>query len=208
MLCDAGAGPVKHGTGATVGRPTPGMTTSPVLRRDEELSDWHSHGSTSEPACPLADTALPSAAGRRRRWRPVPPCYSGLNRTFATLSSELQYRESADSTPRPSTAFSAAEQGLVQLRSARRLPGVGGVSIRKPVTDRIVLFGAVGYNWRNASSNVFNVREVSLRGNLNYALARRHTFYLGLEYRDGDVQTTDSPSRRSCHPKRRCRRRV
>jgi hypothetical protein len=119
--------------------------------------------------------------------------YAGLNRAFVTLSGELQYRESGQYTA-PIYAIFLRQSGDwydSDLRDGYR--GSAGVSIRKPLTDRILVFGAAGYNWRNASSNVFNVREVSLRGNLDYALAQRHTFYLGLEYKDGDTVTTTPP---------------
>ncbi len=116
--------------------------------------------------------------------------YSGLNRTTADFQAELQYRSSGQYTTPIYGLYlrQAVDWYNSDLRDGYRTSV--GVSVRKPVTDRIVLFGAVGYNWRNAESTVFDTREVSVRGNLDYALARRHTVYLGLEYRDGDVQTT------------------
>jgi opacity protein-like surface antigen len=119
--------------------------------------------------------------------------YSGLNRTFLNFNGELQYRGSGQ--------YSAPTYGLYirqavdwynsDLRDGYRAGA--GVSIRKPVTDRIHLFGAAGYNWRNANSTVFHGREWTLRGDLDYTLAQRHTLYLGLEYKDGDTVTTSTP---------------
>ena len=119
--------------------------------------------------------------------------YSGLNRTVAEFQGELQYRSSGQYTTPIYGLYlrQAVDWYNSDLRDGYRTSI--GVSVRKPVTDRIALFGAVGYNWRNADSDVFDTREVSVRGNVDYALARRHTLYLGLEYRDGDVQTTSIP---------------
>jgi hypothetical protein len=160
--------------------------------RDEKLSDGIARLNVGAglpvTLTPHTRLLLDAAAGGDLYHR-----YAGLNRAFVTLSGELQYRESGQYAA-PTYAIFLRQSGdwyNSDLRDGYR--GSAGVSIRKPLTDRIVVFGAAGYNWRNASSNVFNVREVSLRGNLDYALAQRHTFYLGLEYKDGDTVTTAPP---------------
>jgi hypothetical protein len=119
--------------------------------------------------------------------------YSGLNRTIAEVRAELQYRPSG-AYAAPTVALFIKQSGdwyASTLRDGWR--GNAGLSVRKPLTDRIVVMGEAGYQWRNASSNVFDTREATLRAGLDYALARQHTLYLNLEYRDGDAITSSPP---------------
>ena len=121
--------------------------------------------------------------------------YTGLNHGFGTLKGELQYRSSGRYTaPIWAIFFSQNADSYVNsdLRDGYRASA--GVSVRKPVTDRISLFGALAYNQGDARSTVFDTKDVSLRGNVDYALAPRHTVYLGLEYRQGDSVSTGLPS--------------
>ena len=62
------------------------------------------------------------------------------------------------------------------------------------MTDRINLFGALGYNGRSANSVVFQTADTSLRMNLDYALRSHGTLYLSAEYRDGDIVSTGRSS--------------
>lgn len=115
----------------------------------------------------------------------------GLDRTFGDIQAELQYRRSG--------WFDAPIWGLFlrggvdrfgnsELRDGYRTSA--GVTFRQPATDRIFLFGALAYNQRDGRSKVFDTKDVSLRGNIDYALARRQTLYLGLEARSGDIVST------------------
>ena len=69
-----------------------------------------------------------------------------------------------------------------------------GVSVRKPITDRIDLFGALSHNERYAKSSVFNNRFNAARVNVDYTLSPTETIYLGGEYRRGQVVSTGLPS--------------
>ena len=116
--------------------------------------------------------------------------YFGLDRLYANFQGELQYRKSGQ--------FSAPIWGVFvrhgedwydsDLRDGYRTSA--GLSVRKPVTDKLFFFGALGYNQRDGRSKVFDTKEVSLRANLDYSLSRRQTLYFGLEGRDGDLVST------------------
>ena len=119
---------------------------------------------------------------------------NGLSKLVASVEGEYQYRDSAD--------FDAITYGLMGRLSAEQFESdmrdgfrlVAGVNLRQSWTDRINAFGALTYNRRFARSDVFNTREVSVRGNLDYALGANKTLYLGAEMRWGDIVSTGRPS--------------
>jgi hypothetical protein len=120
--------------------------------------------------------------------------YEGLDRGFVEVQGELQYRASGD--------FTAPIYGLVlrqaedwydtTLRDGYRT--TIGLTLRKPATDRLFLFGSVGYNRRDGKSVVFDNEDYFVRGTLDYSLGRRGTLYVGAEYRYGDSVSTGLPS--------------
>jgi hypothetical protein len=65
-----------------------------------------------------------------------------------------------------------------------------GANMRQSLTDRIHLFAALAANSRNAESAVFDGRDYAGRFNLDYAVDREGTLYLGGEYRRGDTVTS------------------
>ena len=120
--------------------------------------------------------------------------YSGLDRLYANIQGELQYRKSGQ--------FSEPIWGIFvrqgedwydsSLRDGYRTSA--GFSVRKPLTDKLFFFSALAYNQRDGRSKVFDTKEVSLKANLDYSLSRRQTLYFGLEGRDGDIVSTASPN--------------
>jgi hypothetical protein len=120
--------------------------------------------------------------------------YHGLNQATESAQGELQYRGSADFGAPTYGVFlrTFADQYESGLRSGSRYSA--GVSARLPVTDRIQVFGAVAHNQRYGNSAVFNIMDNSARINLDYALSRRGTMYLGAEMRNGDIVSTGQPS--------------
>jgi hypothetical protein len=66
--------------------------------------------------------------------------------------------------------------------------------VRKPVTDRISLFGALSRNMRHGNSDVFNTQDNAVRVNLDYAMSANGTLYIGSEYRHGDIVSSGKPS--------------
>jgi hypothetical protein len=116
--------------------------------------------------------------------------FHGLNRGFANIQGELQYRSSGAFGEPIWGIFARQGQDWYDstLRDGYRFSG--GLSLRKPVTDRIFFFSALAYNQRDGHSTVFDTRDVSLRANVDYSLAGKQTLYFGLEARDGDIVST------------------
>jgi hypothetical protein len=116
--------------------------------------------------------------------------YDGLTHSFIGLQGELQYRASSGFGAPIWSAFLRGETDWYRSSLRDGYNASAGVSVRKPWTDRILLFGAAAYNWRDGRSAVFDTRDWSLRGNLDYSTTGQQTAYLGLEYRDGDAVST------------------
>lgn len=120
--------------------------------------------------------------------------YSGLSRTYIGAQAEFQYRASGEFLAPTFAVFgrTTSENHDSNLRDGYRHSV--GVTVRKPVTDRIHLFGSLAHNIRDAKSTVFDTKDTSARLNLDYSLTRNGTLYLGGEYRRGDVVSTGPAS--------------
>jgi uncharacterized protein YhjY with autotransporter beta-barrel domain len=120
--------------------------------------------------------------------------YEGLSRLFGGVLGEFQYRTSGDYSAPTFAVFARAtgEQFESYLRDGYRY--AIGVSARKPLTDRITLFGAITHNERVAQSAVFTGRDNSVRFNVDYAATPTSTLYLTGEYRRGDTVSSGLPS--------------
>lgn len=120
--------------------------------------------------------------------------YRGLDHVTLGGQAEFQYRPSGDFTAPVYGVFAklATDQYNSKLRDGYRMSG--GVDIRKPVTDRINLFGALAYNVRKSSSKVFDTKDVSVRGNVDYMVTPESTLYFTGEFRHGDIVSTGSSS--------------
>lgn len=122
--------------------------------------------------------------------------FSGLDRISLGVQGEFQYRTSAEFFAPTFGLFGRAslDEYRSGLRSGQRYSV--GVNLRQSLTDRIDLFTALARNWRNAESTVFDVRDSTLRFNLDYSLGRDGALYVGGEYRRGDTVTSapDSPA--------------
>jgi hypothetical protein len=120
--------------------------------------------------------------------------YTGLSRYFYGIQGEFQYRASGEFGSPIFGAFvrGSKDQYESDLRDGYRYSA--GLTVRKPVTDRIHLFGNLAYNVRDGKSTVFDTKDWSTRLNLDYALTRSGSVYLGGEYRRGDVVSTAIPS--------------
>lgn len=120
--------------------------------------------------------------------------YQGLSDNYLGAQGEFQYRVSGTFG---SPTFGLYGRGWIEnyeskLRDSSRY--VAGVSARKPLTDKIEMFGAVQYEYRDGNSTVFDTQTVSVRAHLDYQPTRRNSLYLGVEYRDGDFVSTALPS--------------
>ncbi|MDB5761252.1 MAG: hypothetical protein JWQ21_247 [Herminiimonas sp.] len=120
--------------------------------------------------------------------------YTGLGRIYAGGEAELQYRTAGEFGAPTFGLFGNAtvEEYESDLRDGYRLSA--GVSARKPVTDRISLFGALAKNVRNGRSAVFDTSDYSARLNLDYALVPKGTLYFTGEYRKGDIVSSGTHS--------------
>lgn len=120
--------------------------------------------------------------------------YTGLSHYYLGAQGEFQYRPSGSFyAPTFATgARFAAEEYQSEVRDSYR--GSVWVSMRKPVTNKLQLFSALNYNWRDGKSVVFDNSDIALRVNADLAISRRNTVYLGIEYRDGDIVSTGRPS--------------
>ena len=116
--------------------------------------------------------------------------YSGLSHVHLGVQGNLQYRTSAGFYA-PTFTFavrSATEEYQSEVRDGYR--SSVAVSVRKPVTDKLQLAGALAYNRRDAKSEVFDNNDVSVRLSADFAATSRDAIYLGLEYREGDIVST------------------
>jgi hypothetical protein len=120
--------------------------------------------------------------------------HDGLTHSFIGFQGELQYRRSSEFGAPIWSAFVREETDWYRSSLRDGYNASAGVSVRKPWTDRILLFGAAAYNWRDGRSVVFDTQDWSLRGNLDYSVTGQQTAYLGLEYRDGDAISTAPPT--------------
>ena len=116
--------------------------------------------------------------------------YRGLDRYYANVQGELQYRNSGQFSEPIWAIFARQGEDWYESNLRDGFRTSAGVSVRKPVTDRIFFFSALAYNQRDGRSAVFDTKEVSLRANIDYLLSRRQTLYFGLEGRDGDIVST------------------
>lgn len=120
--------------------------------------------------------------------------HNGLSHAFYGVQGEFQFRTSADFSAPTYSAFlrTGGDQYESTLRDGYRHSA--GVTVLKPLTDRVQLFGAAAYNVRDGKSTVFDTKDWSVRGNLDYALARNGTLYLGYEFHRGDVVSSAKPT--------------
>ena len=118
--------------------------------------------------------------------------YSGLGRVFGGVQGEFMYRASGEFSAATWSIFGRAfvDQYQSALRDGSRFSA--GLSARKSVTDRITLFGAVAKNVRNSKSSVFDIKDTSLRMNVDYALGAYGTLYVSAEQRRGDIAFSGS----------------
>jgi len=120
--------------------------------------------------------------------------YDGLSNVLYGLHGTWQFRPSG-SYGAPTWSLFARAAGQ-QFESSLRdgYQSSLGASIRKPLTDRIQVAGSAAYNVRNATSAVFDLRDWTVRLNLDYSLFGRDTLYLGGAYQRGDAVSTNRQS--------------
>ena len=116
--------------------------------------------------------------------------YTGLSNNFIGAQGDFFFRSSGEFAAATYGAFArtAKEEYESTLRDGYR--HAFGLTVQKPVTDRIQLSGALTRNISDGKSTVFDARNTSLRGNADWSLGRWDTVYLGADYRRGDAVST------------------
>ena len=116
--------------------------------------------------------------------------YKGLGHISGGGEGEFMYRTSADFDASTFGIFARFTDDAYEstLRDGTR--SSAGLTMRKPLTDRISFFAAVAGNERRANTEVFNTKDVSARTNFDYEISMGQTFYLTGEYRKGDIVST------------------
>jgi hypothetical protein len=111
---------------------------------------------------------------------------TGLSNNFYGAQGDFLFRTSGEFAAPTYSAFvrAAKEEYESNLRDGYR--SAYGVTVLKPLTDRVVLSAALTYNTTDGRSTVFDTHNVGLRGNFDWSLGRWSTVYLGAEYRRGD----------------------
>jgi hypothetical protein len=120
--------------------------------------------------------------------------YTGLSNNFIGTQGDFFFRSSGEFGAATYGAFvrMAKEEYESTLRDGYR--HAFGLTVLKPMTDRIQLSGALTRNISDGKSTVFDARNTSLRGNADWSLGRWDSVYLGAEYRRGDSVSTVSRS--------------
>jgi len=125
--------------------------------------------------------------------------FNGLSRNFVGAQGDFQYRGSGEYGRATYSAFARAQAEDYESRLRDGYRYALGLTVLKPLTDKIQLFGALTENITDGTSTVFDTKNTSLRGNLDWSLSNWNVIYLGAEYRHGDSVTTVC---RTCDPTR------
>jgi len=123
--------------------------------------------------------------------------YDGLSHNFFGAQGDVQFRSSGEFGAATYSAFlrTQAEYYQSTLRDGYR--HAYGVTVLKPLTDRVTFLGALQQNIIDGKSTVFDTQSTSLRASFDWTLGTSNTVYAGAEYRKGDFVSTDC---RACDP--------
>src|SRR5260221_4296818 len=116
--------------------------------------------------------------------------YTGLSNNFIGTQGDFFFRTSGEFGAPTYGAFArtAKEEYESTLRDGYR--HALGVTVPKPVTDRIQLFGGITRNISDGKSRGFDAKNTSLRGNADWSLGRWDTVYLRVDYQSCDSVCT------------------
>jgi len=123
--------------------------------------------------------------------------YDGLSHNFFGAQADFQFRSSGEFGAATYSAFvrTQAEYFQSTLRDGYR--HAFGVTVLKPLTDRVNFLAALQQNIIDGKSSVFDTQNTALRANLDWTVGTWNTFYAGAEYRKGDFVSTNC---RTCDP--------
>jgi hypothetical protein len=116
--------------------------------------------------------------------------YDGLSHNFFGAQGDVQFRSSGEFGAATYSAFfrTQAEYYQSTLRDGYR--HAYGVTVLKPLTDRVTFLGALQQNIIDGKSTVFDTQTTALRANFDWTLGTSNTVYAGAEYRKGDFVST------------------
>jgi hypothetical protein len=117
--------------------------------------------------------------------------YDGLSHNFFGAQADFQFRSSGEFGAATYSAFvrTQAEYYKSDLRDGYR--HAYGVTVLKPLTDRVTFLGALQQNITDGKSSVFDTQNTALRANFDWTVGTWNTFYAGAEYRKGDFVSTN-----------------
>lgn len=123
--------------------------------------------------------------------------YDGLSHNFFGAQADYQFRSSGEFGAATYSVFvrTQAEYYKSDLRDGYR--HAYGVTVLKPLTDRVTFLGALQQNIIDGKSEVFDTQNTALRANFDWNLNTWNTMYAGAEYRKGDFVSTAC---RNCDP--------
>ena len=123
--------------------------------------------------------------------------YDGLSHNFFGAQADFQFRSSGEFGAATYSAFvrSQAEYFQSTLRDGYR--HAFGVTVLKPLTDRVTFLAALQQNIIDGKSSVFDTQNTALRANLDWTFGTSNTLYAGAEYRKGEFVSTNC---RACDP--------
>jgi hypothetical protein len=117
--------------------------------------------------------------------------YSGLSHNFFGGQLDYQYRSSGEFGAATYSAFVRTQSEYYQSTLRDGYRHAYGVSVLKPLTDRVTFLGALQENISDGKSEVFDTKNAALRANLDWSLSTWNTVYAGAEYRKGEFVSTN-----------------
>src|SRR5262245_8655561 len=123
--------------------------------------------------------------------------YDGLSHNFFGGQADFQYRSSGEFGAATYSAFARTQKEYFQsdLRDGYR--HAYGLTVLKPLTDRLTFLAALQQNITDGKSTVFDTQNTALRANFDWTVGTWNTFYAGAEYRKGTFVSTNC---RACDP--------
>jgi hypothetical protein len=123
--------------------------------------------------------------------------YDGLSHNFFGAQADYQFRSSGQFGAATYSVFARtqAEYYKSDLRDGYR--HAYGVTVLKPLTDRVNFLAALQQNITDGRSEVFDTQNTALRASFDWSLNNWNTLYAGAEYRKGDFVSTNC---RACDP--------
>jgi hypothetical protein len=116
--------------------------------------------------------------------------YSGLSHNFIGGQADLQFRSSGEFGAATYAAFLRTQIEYYESTLRDGFRNAYGVSVLKPLTDRVTFQAAVQENISDGKSAVFDTQNIAVRANLDWSLSTWNTVYFGAEYRKGDFVST------------------